>query len=83
MILRPSRNLNTLQAIIDGALPALQFQPSIRAVGEEQRVAGKPLAGLRVEFLGGSVVAFLEGFVALLLESVGGCLGHSWNTRLS
>jgi hypothetical protein len=76
MILRPPRNLNTLQAIIDSALPALQLQPSIRAVREKQRVAGKPLAGLRVEFFGGCVVAFFESFVALLFESVGGCLGH-------
>jgi hypothetical protein len=76
MILRLPRNLNTLQAIIDSALPALQLQPSIRAVGEKQRVAGKPLAGLRVEFFGGGVVALFESFVALLFESVGGCLGH-------
>ena len=76
MILRPPRNLNTLQTIIDSALPALQLQPSIRAVGEKQRVAGKSLAGLRVEFFGGGVVAFFEGFVALLFESVSCCLGH-------
>ena len=76
MILRPPRNLNTLQAIIDSALPALQLQPSIRAIREKQRVAGKSLASLRVEFLGGGVVAFFERFVALLFESVGGCLGH-------
>jgi hypothetical protein len=76
MVLRPPRNLNTLQTIIDRPLPALQLQPSIRAVREKQRVAGKPLAGLGVEFFGGGVVAFFEGFVALLFESVGGCLGH-------
>lgn len=77
MILRPARNLNTLQTIIHRALPALQFQPCIRAVGEKQRVAGEALAGLRVEFFGGLVVAFLESLVALLFESVGGGLGHS------
>jgi hypothetical protein len=76
MILRPPRNLNTLQAIIDSALPALQLQPSIRAIREKQRVAGKSLASLRVEFFGGCVVALFERLVALLFESVGGCLGH-------
>ena len=76
MILAPPANLNTLQTIVHRPLPALQFQPSIRAIGEKQRVARKPLASLGVKFFGGGVVAFLEGFVALLFESVGGCLGH-------
>ena len=76
MILAPPANLNTLQAIIHRPLPALQFQPSIRAVRKKQRIAGKPLASLGVKFFGGCIVAFFEGFVALLFESVGGCLGH-------
>lgn len=77
MILRPPTNLNTLQTIVNRALPALQLQPCIRAVGEKQRIAGEALAGLGVKFLGGLVVAFFERLVALLFESVGGGLRHS------
>ena len=76
MILAPPANLNTLQTIVHRPFPALQFQPSIRAVRKKQRIARKPLASLGVKFFGGGVVAFLEGFVALVFESVGGCLGH-------
>ena len=77
MILRPPptrriRDLNTLQAIIDGALPALQLQPRICAVREKQRVPRELLHGLRVELLGGGVIAIFESLVALLFESVGG-----------
>lgn len=77
MILRPARtcrirNLNTLQTIIHRALPALQFQPRIRAVREEQWVARELLHGLRVELLGGGKIAIFESLVALLFESVGG-----------
>lgn len=72
MILSPPRNLNTFQAIIHRALPALQLQPSIRAIREKQRVPREFLHSLRVELLGGSEVAVLESLVALLFESVGG-----------
>ena len=77
MILRPARtrrirNLNTLQTIVHRALPALQFQPRIRAVGEQQRVARELLHGLRVEVFGGGEIAVFESLVALLFESVGG-----------
>ena len=80
MILRPPparrvRNLNTLQAIVHRALPALQLEPSIRAVGEQQRVARELLHGLRVKVFGGREIAALESLVALLFESVGG-RGH-------
>ena len=81
MILRPPRtvrirNLNTLQAIIDRALPALQFQPRIRAVREKQRVARELLHGLRVEVFGGGEIAGFESCVAALFEGVGGGGGH-------
>jgi len=77
MILRPPstrriRNLNTLQAIIDSALPALQLQPRIRTVREKQRVPRELLHGLRVKLLGGGEIAAFESLVALLFESVGG-----------
>jgi hypothetical protein len=76
MILRPSRNLNTLKTIIHRAFPTLQLQPSIGSIGEEQRVPREPLNGLRVELLGGREIAVLESLVALLFESVGGGGGH-------
>lgn len=77
MILRPARtrrirDLDALQAIIHRTLPALQLQPRIRAVGEQQRVARELLHGLCVEVFGGSEIAVLESLVALLFESVGG-----------
>jgi hypothetical protein len=77
MILRlPSRsrirNLNTLQAIVHRALPALQLKPSIRAIREKQRILREALHSLRVKVLGGREVAVLESLVALLFESVGG-----------
>ena len=77
MILRPAptrriRNLNTLQTIIHRALPALQFQSRIRAVGEQKRVTRELLHGLRVEVFGGREIAALERLVALLFEGVGG-----------
>lgn len=90
MILRPPlpnptrrririRNLNTLQTIIDRALPALQLQPRIRAIREQQRVAGELLHGLGVELLGECEIAVFESRVALLFESVGG--GGHWMRR--
>jgi hypothetical protein len=77
MILAPSRNLNTLQTIIDGAFPTLQLQPSICSISEEQRVSREPLNSLRIKLLGGSEIAVFESLVALLLESIGGGGGHA------
>ena len=72
-------DLNTLQTIIHRALPALQLQPRIRAVREQQRVAGELLHSLSVELFGECEVAVLESRVALLFESVGG--GGHWMRR--
>lgn len=76
MILLPlAADLNTLQAIIDSTLPTLQLQPSIRPIGEKQRIPRVLLNSLRVKILSLQKLAVLESLVALLLESVGQ-VGH-------
>jgi hypothetical protein len=76
VILRASRNLDTLQTIVDRPFPSLQLQSSICSIREKQRVPREPLNSLRVELFGGCEIAVLESLVALLFESVGGGGGH-------
>lgn len=61
------RDLETLKAVVDGAVPLLQFQARVGPVREDERVPRVLLDGLGVEVFGFGVGAVPEGEVAFVL----------------